>query len=223
MARLDLKLENVVLREYEVSGTPLTIGRLPDNAIQIDHFSVSGHHARIVAEGANFVLYDQDSTNGTYVNGQKVSRAVLVNGDTVHVGRHILSFSDEPQPAFAPGSAVSSMPTRAEPPPIFGASNGKPLGVLVVVSGKTDQNEYVLTAAETVIGRSDTANIRLLRWFAPKVATIIYRREGKYFIVESPNPNAVRVNSEVVFGERELAPGDTILVDEISFTFNLQS
>jgi len=74
-----------------------------------------------------------------------------------------------------------------------------------------------------VIGRNEAAQVRLLRWFAPKLATIIYRRDGKYFIAESATPEPVRVNSEVVFGERELAAGDTILVDEISLIFNLQS
>ena len=219
MARLDLKLENVVLREYEISGAPVTIGRLPDNTIQVDNLSVSGHHARIVAEGTSFVLYDEDSTNGTYVNGQKVSRAALVNGDTIHVGRHILSFSDTPQTA-APLEVVAR---EAGPPPVFGGSSNKPLGTLMVMSGKTDKQEYKLTSDETVIGRNESAQVRLLRWFAPKIATIIYRRDGKYFIAESATPELVRVNSEVVFGERELAAGDTILVDEISLVFNLQS
>jgi pSer/pThr/pTyr-binding forkhead associated (FHA) protein len=220
MARLDLKLENVVLREYEISGAPVTIGRLPDNTIQVDTLSVSGHHARIVAEGNRFVLYDEDSTNGTYVNGQRVSRAVLVNGDTIHVGRHILSFSDAPQIAAPPLEVVTS---EAGPPPVFGGSSNKPLGTLMVLSGKTDKQEYKLTSDETVIGRNENAQVRLLRWFAPKIATIIYRRDGKYFIAESATPELVRVNSEVVFGERELAAGDTILVDEISLAFNLQS
>jgi hypothetical protein len=218
MARLDLKLDNTVLRKYEIATQPVTIGRLPDNTIHVDHLSVSGHHARIVQEGTKFVLYDEDSTNGTYVNGQKVSQAVLVNGDTVLVGRHVLAFSDEPQPAPPPELTTV---TPSALPPVFGG-NGRPVGVLLVTSGKTDRQEYKLTHDETVIGRNEAAQVRLLRWFAPKIATIIRRRDGKYFIAESSTPTPVRVNSEVVFGERELVSGDTLLVDEISLIFNLQ-
>jgi hypothetical protein len=96
------------------------------------------------------------------------------------------------------------------------------VGVLLVTSGKTDRQDYKLTHDETVIGRNEAAQVRLLRWFAPKIATIIRRRDGKYFIAESSTPTPVRVNSEVVFGERELVSGDTLLVDEISLIFNLQ-
>jgi hypothetical protein len=74
-----------------------------------------------------------------------------------------------------------------------------------------------------VIGKSEGATIQLMRWFAPKVAAIIYCRDGKYSITESQTQIAVRVNSEVVHDERELAAGDNILVDEISMIFNFQS
>src|ERR1700693_6048966 len=95
MARLYLKLDNVVLREYAIPDQPVTIGRLPDNTIHVDNLSMSGHHARIVREDGAFVLYDETSTNGTYVNGQKVARTVLASGDTIHVGRHSISFTED--------------------------------------------------------------------------------------------------------------------------------
>lgn len=211
MARLYLKLDNVVLQEYAMADAPITIGRLPENTIQIDNLSVSGHHARIVQEQGQFVLYDENSTNGTYVNGQRVERAVLANGDTVHVGRHILSFEED-------GSAPVAAPA---PPPVFAAPE-EPVGVITVLSGKTDQQEYTLTNDQTLIGKSEQASIHLLRWFAPKIATVIHRRNGKYFIAESATAIAVRVNSEVVHGERELSPGDTILVDEVTLGFDLK-
>jgi len=200
MARLFLKLDNVVLREYAISDKPLTIGRLPENAVQVDNLSVSGHHARIVLENGQFVLYDQNSTNGTYVNGLKVSRAALQHGDTIHVGRHILAFENDPK-----------------------APKPKPkLGTLVVLSGKTDSPEYVLDQPQSIIGKADNATVHLQRWFAPKVATIITRRDDKYFISGSPSATPVRVNTEIVQHDRELMAGDTILVDEVSLIFNYQ-
>lgn len=195
MARLVLKLENAVLRELALSDTPVTIGRLPDNTIHLDNLAVSGHHARVIRENDDFVLYDDNSTNGTYVNGQRASRVVLSNGDTIHIGRHVLTYMEDIE---APRSEYA---------------------VLHVLSGKTDRTEYVLDADQTVIGKSDEATVRLQKWFAPKVAAIIDRRGGKYFINESASSTPVSVNSELVHEERELQAGDTIAVEDVTLAF----
>jgi len=47
MAKLYLKFENSVLKEITMNQAPTTIGRLPDNTVQIDNLAVSGHHAKI--------------------------------------------------------------------------------------------------------------------------------------------------------------------------------
>jgi len=62
----------------------LLIGRAPENDVLIDDQSVSKRHARVIVspEGAVFIE-DQGSTNGTYVNGEKVMRRALRDGDDV--------------------------------------------------------------------------------------------------------------------------------------------
>jgi diguanylate cyclase (GGDEF)-like protein len=72
----------------------LKIGRAPENDVCIRDQSVSQHHARVVLTptGAVFVE-DLGSTNGTYVNGEKVVRHTLWDGDKVHIGPHqVLEF-----------------------------------------------------------------------------------------------------------------------------------
>ena len=55
MAKLYLKFEQAVIKEYELKdGSSMTIGRLPDNALHIDNLAVSGHHARVVWEKRSF-------------------------------------------------------------------------------------------------------------------------------------------------------------------------
>lgn len=54
-------------------GDRITIGRLPDNTVQIRDRTVSAHHAEIVAEGDHYRLHDLQATNGLMVNGQAVS------------------------------------------------------------------------------------------------------------------------------------------------------
>lgn len=197
MARLVLKLESALLRELGLGDTPVTIGRLPDNTIHIDDLAVSGHHARIVRESDDYVLYDDNSTNGTYVNGLRASRLVLSNGDTAHIGRHLLTYLEDteaPKPEHA---------------------------MLHVLGGKTDRVEYILDADRSVIGKSDEATVRLQKWFAPKVAAVIERRDGRYYINGAGSSTPVSVNSELVHEDRELQAGDTIAVEDVTLAFHL--
>lgn len=64
----------------------LTIGREGDNALVLPDLTVSRHHARIVLEAGGLVLYDLNSTNGTFVNEVRVTRHPLRPGDTVRFG-----------------------------------------------------------------------------------------------------------------------------------------
>ncbi len=78
-------------RQY-AAGPAATIGRLPDNTIVIDSPSVSGHHACVFSSDGQYVVEDLQSTNGTFVNGVRVSQQVLEHGDVVKVGDHELVF-----------------------------------------------------------------------------------------------------------------------------------
>ena len=62
----------------------IRIGRHPDCQVRFpkDLVTLSRHHARIVREGNRFKLIDM-STNGSYVNGQRVSEAYLKDGDVI--------------------------------------------------------------------------------------------------------------------------------------------
>lgn len=64
-----------------------TVGRAPDNSIQLDHSSVSGHHAEVLETDSGFALRDLGSTNGSTLNGSPVSEALLLtSGDIICFG-----------------------------------------------------------------------------------------------------------------------------------------
>ena len=93
MPKLVLLFEGRVIKETPVTlGAAVTIGRLPDNTIVIDNSAVSSHHIRVAREGPQFVVEDLGSTNGTFVNGEKVTKRPLRHGDTILVGKHKLFF-----------------------------------------------------------------------------------------------------------------------------------
>ncbi|MGQ9657850.1 MAG: FHA domain-containing protein [Fimbriimonadales bacterium] len=69
-----------------IPPTGLTIGREAGNLLVIPDPSVSRHHARIALENGTLVVYDLGSTNGVFVNGQRVQQRALRAGDLVRFG-----------------------------------------------------------------------------------------------------------------------------------------
>ena len=96
------------------------------------------------------------------------------------------------------------------------------LGCLLVLDGKTDQHEYILTSKLSVIGKSDMASVKLKGWFAPRVAAIINRREGGYNISPSDKAGAAKINSQVLSAPRELKEGDMIQIGRVKMQFNFR-
>jgi pSer/pThr/pTyr-binding forkhead associated (FHA) protein len=107
VAKLYLKFEQngQVLKEVFLSQAATTIGRLPDNSVQIDNLAVSGHHARVAWETDHYVVEDLGSLNGTYVNNERVGKATLKHGDLVKIGKHLVEFKNE---SAVPNFAVAA-------------------------------------------------------------------------------------------------------------------
>jgi DNA-binding SARP family transcriptional activator len=76
-----------------VLGVKCTIGRRADNVVSIDDIEASRHHASIRAAADGFVLTDQLSTNGTFVNGSRVTERVLSDGDIIRIGSTDFTFN----------------------------------------------------------------------------------------------------------------------------------
>jgi chromosome segregation ATPase len=76
-----------------VLGRKTSVGRTPDNDLQIDAKFISRHHAVILAGPVHTVIEDLNSTNGVLVNGQRVGRQILKDGDDVVIGRSHYRFA----------------------------------------------------------------------------------------------------------------------------------
>ena len=74
----------------------ITIGRGPDNDIQLSDPNVSQRHVRISASSAGIVAVDLGSTNGTFLNGKRIDGATRVTkGQRIYVGDFTLTFEDD--------------------------------------------------------------------------------------------------------------------------------
>jgi len=77
-------------------GRKTTIGRTPDNDVQIDAKFISRHHAVILAGPTHTIIEDLNSTNGVIVNGRRVLRQTLKDGDAVLIGKAPFRFAVRP-------------------------------------------------------------------------------------------------------------------------------
>lgn len=77
---------------YALRQERVTIGRHPAADIFLDDVTVSRNHAVLQREGDDFVLIDEGSLNGTYVNRKRADRSVLADGDEIQIGKYKFTF-----------------------------------------------------------------------------------------------------------------------------------
>ncbi len=110
----------------EPKNLPLTVGRDPENIIVLDHTAVSRFHCRITTENGQYYVRDLDSTNGTYLNGRRVTRERMSPGDELivaNVGMVVEAESSsihESRPPLNITVSIDAQPRKATvtvPPP----------------------------------------------------------------------------------------------------------
>jgi pSer/pThr/pTyr-binding forkhead associated (FHA) protein len=247
MPRLILQFDDRVLKECSV-GLMVTIGRLPDNTVMIDNPAVSSHHACVFRSGDDYIVEDLQSTNGTFVNEQRVTRHTLKDGDVVLVGKHKLVFDraggdpvvqDEAKPLMSKLGDTVFLDTEqhkallaklteggtVSPGAAVGtaravATAGSRVGVLRVLAGGTDHTEYTLDAHTSLIGTADTSLVRLHGWFKPRVAVAISRNGHGY--IATRMAGRTTVNGERFRGRHALTDGDVLSVSGLTLEFGFR-
>jgi pSer/pThr/pTyr-binding forkhead associated (FHA) protein len=95
MRKLNVGSDAGRMVSHELTEALITIGRAPDNLIQLDDPSVSGRHAQLQLVGEDYHLKDLESTNGTRVNGNAITTTMLRAGDRIRFGKVEASFECE--------------------------------------------------------------------------------------------------------------------------------
>jgi pSer/pThr/pTyr-binding forkhead associated (FHA) protein len=237
MAKLSLMFEDKLVKEVPIGSRPVSIGRSPDNDLPVDNLAVSNHHARVYYEAGRLVVEDLDSLNGTFVNDLRVERATLHDGDSIWVGKHHIkvdSIGDAAIPWDSGRKAATPkinetmvLDTKArrdmlQQAAAMGersqfASGRLKVPTLVVLSGRVNQKEYVLTNKLTVIGRSPMATVRLRGWFKPKMAAQINQRDDGYYL--GTGDRVPTVNGAPIHGPLRLNDGDLIEICGVRLNF----
>ncbi|MGB1882470.1 MAG: FHA domain-containing protein [Gammaproteobacteria bacterium] len=242
MAKMVLSMNGAVQGEFPLDKERISIGRKPDNDIQIDNLAVSGKHALIITILDDSFLEDLGSTNGTYVNGKLVKKHALRNGDVIGLGKHELKYVNDHATAddeefektmiirpgsasaavaaakaaeeAAPGAATEAKPAAGAPAAAPPAGGGMPLGKLQVLNGPIAGKELELTKALITLGKPGT-----------QVAVISRRPQG-YFLThiegDGTNDNFPVVNNAPIGAQAyAIQNGDIIQLAGIKMEFNL--
>ncbi|MBN8655441.1 MAG: FHA domain-containing protein [Anaerolineae bacterium] len=138
---------------FPLEGEQLTIGRDSTNGVAINDSEVSRKHARLMFQGGKYVLEDLGSTNGTFVNGQRLAGPVVLKaGDVVSLGEQIVLMYDAiaadvgatvavPRKAMqtvvpaAPSYAPQQAPAYASPPAYSAPPPAKKSNMLPIFIG----------------------------------------------------------------------------------------
>src|ERR1035441_4462326 len=87
MAKLVVLSVGMTGRTQELKVEKTTIGRVEDNTFQIAEPSVSSHHCEVLLQGNEVLVRDLNSTNGTFINGEKVTEKVIKPGQILRLGQ----------------------------------------------------------------------------------------------------------------------------------------
>jgi pSer/pThr/pTyr-binding forkhead associated (FHA) protein len=87
MAKLVVLSVGMTGRTQELKAEKTTIGRVEDNTFQIAEPSVSSHHCEVVLKGNEVLVRDLNSTNGTFINGEKITESIIKPGQILRLGQ----------------------------------------------------------------------------------------------------------------------------------------
>jgi pSer/pThr/pTyr-binding forkhead associated (FHA) protein len=191
-AKLILTIDGATISEHALNKETITIGRRPENDIQVDNLAVSGKHAQVITILNDSFLEDMNSTNGTYVNGSLIKKHALKHNDIIGIGKHQLKYMNEsadagdfektmiirPDASGMPeatgshetGKAINKIAAQEAKAGAAAPQAGK-AAKLQILNGANAGKEIELTKALTTIGKPGT-----------QVAAITRRPQG-YFII----------------------------------------
>jgi hypothetical protein len=232
MAKLILSFDGAMIKTVELNKERTTIGRRPENDIQVDNLAVSGQHAVVTTILNDSVIEDQHSTNGTMVNGKLIQKHLLQPGDTIEIGKHMIKYVVEAAVAKPYQDFAKTMVIRkpdagvvagaAEPPPAAPAARPAPPPAaapavareagLQILSGSNAGRVLELNKSLTTLGK------------AGHQVAVFTRRPVGFFVTHVEGDAFPLVNGEAIGTQaRQLNDQDTIEIAGTKMSFFYKS
>ena len=198
MAKIIITQAGEVLGEVELDKGRVTVGRHPQNDIVLDHRAVSGHHAAFTTTLTDAFLEDLGSTNGTFVNGERIRKRLLTNGDQIIMALFVIEFVGGPRKV-----KPAPVPEGMAPRPL-------PLASIEVKTGVNAGKKLSLSKPLTTLGTPGL------------LVVVIGRQTDGYFMRHTDGNTVPLVNGkEIGKDDCPLYDGDAIDLAGTSMLFNI--
>lgn len=224
-AKLIVTKNKQEVNQIHLERTVITIGRKHVNDLHLDDLSVSGSHAKILTVGNDSFIEDLNSTNGTFINGNRINKSQLKNNDEIKIGEYQLRYQNsvesvdsdmEKTVILQAGAVTMADPERAKPAaPSAAAANaasGDGEAKLTVVNGPSKGKFLVLSKLLTrVKGPQGQSNM------------ISKKDDGYYLLNTLPESLAPAINGKTAkVGSIKLNDGDVISMGDSQLRFSLK-
>lgn len=219
MGKIIISRDGVVEQEIPLSRERMAIGRRSRNDIVLSHPAVSGEHAVITTILDESFLEDLRSTNGTFVNGQRVGKHFLQHQDTIKIAKYRIEYlADGVRPLPAPMGESATIPVPPQRPAPAPAAAPAPvatpalpaaiLGRIDVLNGANAGKQLALTKPLTTLGRPGVQVI------------VISRAPDGYSVVQSEGDAIATVNGAALGKQpRRLQHGDVLELSGTQMAF----
>jgi pSer/pThr/pTyr-binding forkhead associated (FHA) protein len=220
-----LEFKDKEIGQWIVDKPVLKIGRTADNDIVVDNLAVSRNHAIIEEDKGTYHVKDCDSLNGTALNGKRVGRAALKDGDEITIGKHKLVFQKQSgrETSLYPDmdefdQTVIMTPDRLAVLNANADSPGDTTARIVETSGGEDR-AFELTDVGLTLGKEEYDDVKISGFLVARHHAEISRDSGYYVIKHINGFRKVTVEGQAV-KKRILRDNDSIKIGGNEFVFH---
>ncbi|VAX17973.1 hypothetical protein MNBD_NITROSPINAE04-783 [hydrothermal vent metagenome] len=233
MASLTISSKDKVLKEVEIKKT-LFVGREKGDII-LKNPAVSARHFKLEKLGARFIIHDLNSTNGTIVNGEKVTTKELRSGDQIVVGQFVFKFNNPDQELGAVDSFgsddIGGMTMMLDPAKVQAMMGEKPgekeapvekeSAKLFLYQSSGAPKVLKIEKDTTMIGSSENSDIQIKGITIGRIAASITKTGDKYEITYQGGMAKLKIDSAPV-DKRQLENGDKFSIGSYNFEFRTE-
>ena len=228
MSYMQIYLNDVLMDRVELNKDQMTIGRSDDSDIVLDNAGVSSHHALIKKEMGGYVIADNDSSNGVFVNGDKVDQHRLEYRDEIQIYNYVLKYMASrglhgiADPDIAQDGDMSQTGTMevniSDVQDLLKLREKKKTAYVELVDAKGNLSRFLLKEQKSKIGRSKDCDIRTSGWLSFGLAAEIQRNTDGYHLLPQKWGRVMR-NEEPLTRSVKLMDGDYLRVRNLSMRF----
>lgn len=229
---LEIYFNGVLKQTIPINTDTFSIGRSSSNDVVINNMGVSSFHAVISKKNGLYYIEDLNSSNGTYLNSQKISSTERFNlEDSLVIGKHTLKLSEWSQAPsassvasyqessdatviMAPGSMPSSTSVESQAEAITQKNCS-----LIVKGDLNGIKKLLLTENNYGIGKAKDNKIRIGGWFTPRHIAEI-EKVGHSFYITPLKKKKVKLNNNLISSSSMLSHGDEIRIKKLFMKFS---